>query len=144
MRRLRNQKGFTLLELMVVVIIVMVLAGIAVPVYMHYVREGKKSEAYAVMDAAIAGAKVYYQRHETYDFADDDWVAVLAEDDVDNAVYFTYSITADAGGNGFEMTATELGTWAPDGAYIEYSHKGATDGNAGHAEYDPPFMEVDW
>lgn len=133
MHLFRSQKGFTLLELMVVVIIVMVLAGIAVPVYMHYVREGKKSEAYAVMDAAIAGAKVYFQRNETYDFADDDWVAVLAADDVGNAVYFTYALTSS--GSGFTITATEAGDWAPANASITYTHGGASDGDAGSGTF---------
>jgi len=47
MFKLKNRKGFTLMELMVVVVIVMVLAGIGVPVYMNYIKEGKKSESYA-------------------------------------------------------------------------------------------------
>jgi len=135
MHLIRNHKGFTLLELMVVVIIVMVLAGIAVPVYMHYVREAKKSEAYAVIDAAVAGAKVYFQRNET--FENGTFTLWLAQDDVDNAEYFTYAISDDDA-NGFTITATESGDWAPAGATITWTQEDASaqDGNAGTGEFD--------
>ncbi len=91
MSMLRNRKGFTLVELMVVVIIVLVLAGIAVPVYIHYIQEGKKSEAYAVIDSIVSGALVYFQKNNTY--AGGTIANFLAADDVGNAQYFTYALS---------------------------------------------------
>ena len=139
MSRFRNQKGFTLMELMVVVIIVMVLAGIAVPVYMHYVREGKKSEAYAVIDSSIAGAKVYFQRNET--FAGGTSALWLCDDDFDNAEYFSYAIS-DADAAGFTVTATVEGDWGPEDATIVYTHSGAdaSEGDVGTGS----FSESGW
>ena len=83
MSMLRNSKGFTLVELMVVVIIVLVLAGIAVPVYIHYIQEGKKSEAYATIDAIVSGGLVYFQKNST--FTGGTLTNFLAADDVGNA-----------------------------------------------------------
>ena len=126
MQVFRNSKGFTLVELMVVVIIVLVLAGIAVPVYMHYIQEGKKSEAYAVMDSVISGALVYFQKNNTYAGAGfDDF---LAQDDVDNATYFTYALSNQSA-TSFTITATVNGSWGPNGATITYAHTGANAGN---------------
>jgi prepilin-type N-terminal cleavage/methylation domain-containing protein len=110
MSLLRNSKGFTLVELMVVVIIVLVLAGIAVPVYIHYIQEGKKSEGYAVIDSIVSGALVFFQKHNTYgtdpvtgETGDiDTW---LAADDVANAQYFGYVVTNQST-TGFTVTAT--------------------------------------
>ena len=42
---MQHEKGFTLLELMIVVVVVAVLAGIALPSYSDYMLRGKFSEA---------------------------------------------------------------------------------------------------
>lgn len=39
---LRNQKGFTLMELMIVIVIIGVLAAIGVPAYNNYVKSAKE------------------------------------------------------------------------------------------------------
>jgi prepilin-type N-terminal cleavage/methylation domain-containing protein len=139
MQVFRNRKGFTLVELMVVVIIVLVLAGIAVPVYMHYIQEGKKSEAYAVIDSVVSGALVYFQKNNTY--ASTDFSDFLAQDDVDNASYFSYALS-DQDANGFTVTATVNGSWGPEGATIVYTHTGA-DASAGDAGTGS-FSESGW
>jgi len=139
MRLLRNRKGFTLIELMVVVIIVLVLAGIAVPVYMHYIQEGKKSEAYATVDAVVAGALTYFQRNNTY--VGGTMAAFLAADDVGNATYFTYALS-NLTANGFTVTASVNGTWAPAAGRVIWTHAGANaaNGDAGTGS----FSETGW
>ena len=139
MFKLKNQKGFTLMELMVVVIIVMVLAGIGVPVYMNYIKEGKKSESYAVMDAITSGSKVYFQKNGTYVGGTVD--RFLATEDVGNAQYFTYALSNLAAA-GYRTRATESGTWAPAGARIDWTQSGANGANG-----DPgtgTFSETGW
>lgn len=139
MRLMRNQKGFTLVELMVVVIIVLVLAGIAVPVYMHYIQESKKSEAYATIDSIVSGALVYFQKNNTY--VGGTMANFMAADDVGNATYFGY-VLGDLAATGFTVTATEAGTWAPDGATIVWTQTGASaqSGDAGTGS----FSESGW
>ena len=139
MRMLRNSKGFTLVELMVVVIIVLVLAGIAVPVYIHYIQEGKKSEAYAVTDSIVSGALVYFQKNDTYTGGTiTNWLAL---DDVTNAQYFSYALTGQ-GDAGFICTATVTGGWGPVAGKIIWTQIGASAaaGNAGTGA----FTETGW
>ena len=62
--RLREHKaqvrgGFTLMELMVVVMILVVLAGIAVPTYMYYAEEAKIKAAFANCDTIAKAAQAY-------------------------------------------------------------------------------------
>ena len=45
MRKLQNKKGFTLIELMIVVAIIGILAAVAIPAFMKYIRRSKTSEA---------------------------------------------------------------------------------------------------
>ena len=44
LRKLKNQKGFTLIEVLVVVIIVAILAAIAVPRYLRYVEKSRSAD----------------------------------------------------------------------------------------------------
>ena len=142
MSMLRSSKGFTLVELMVVVIIVLVLAGIAVPVYIHYIQEGKKSEGYAVIDSMVSGALVYFQKHNTYAGGTD--VLWLAEDDVLNAQYFDYDITITGDGTGgFVITAKpKLNVGLDTDGRIIWTQQDA-DANAGSAGWGE-FSETGW
>ena len=45
MMKLRNRKGFTLIELMIVVAILGILAAVAIPAFLKYIKRSKTSEA---------------------------------------------------------------------------------------------------
>jgi type IV pilus assembly protein PilA len=56
----RNQKGFTLIELMIVVAIIGILAAVAIPAFSKYQLKAKTSEA-KINLAAIATSEIAYQ-----------------------------------------------------------------------------------
>ncbi len=60
----RTAKGFTLIELMIVVAIIGVLAAVAVPSFMKYMRKSKTAEARQFLQKIYSQARVYYL--ETY------------------------------------------------------------------------------
>ena len=55
------QKGFTLIELMIVVAIIGILAAIAIPAYSDYTERAKVSELVTVASACKASVSEYYQ-----------------------------------------------------------------------------------
>jgi len=59
-KMVKNKKGFTLIELMIVVAIVGILAAIAIPAYLDYTVKSKLTEVSAAMDALAQSASEYH------------------------------------------------------------------------------------
>lgn len=56
----KNREGFTLIELMIVVAIIGILAAIAIPAFVNYVKRAKTAESGANLKALFTGAATYY------------------------------------------------------------------------------------
>ena len=58
--RQNAQEGFTLIELMIVVAIIGILAAVAIPAFMKYIKKSKTSEARQFVKKIYDGARAYY------------------------------------------------------------------------------------
>jgi type IV pilus assembly protein PilA len=62
----RSQKGFTLIELMIVVVIIGILAALAIPRFMRATTKSKQSEAKNILKQIYAMERAYRQEYDTY------------------------------------------------------------------------------
>ena len=62
----RDSKGFTLIELMIVVVIIGILAALAIPRFMRATTKGKQCEAKLILKQIYTMQRAYRQRYDTY------------------------------------------------------------------------------
>ena len=107
-----NEKGFTLIELMIVIAIIGILAAIAIPNFVSYRQRSYNSAAQSDLKNAVTAQEAYYVDWGTYgntttELADGGWVQT-------SKVTFTL-----AGGTlGYTMTALHTSgteTWTVKG-----------------------------
>ena len=67
--RNNNQKGFTLIELMIVVAIIGILAAIAIPNFLNYQCKAKQSEAKANLGSIALCEEAYCAEYDTYSWS---------------------------------------------------------------------------
>ena len=107
---LRSKKGFTLIELMIVVVIIGILAALAIPRFMRATTKSKQSEAKQILKQVYVMQHSYRQEKDTYWSPAGVQTAVAGGSFADIGVEiglgarYTYSITATA--TTFTATAT--------------------------------------
>jgi type IV pilus assembly protein PilE len=114
-KNVRAQRGITLIELMIVIVIVGILVGVALPAYQNQIIRGNRTAAQAVMlDIA--------NRQQQFFLSDRNYAsqAVLEASgfslDPDVARNYTYTITLGTGAvPSYVMTFTATGRQAEDG-----------------------------
>jgi type IV pilus assembly protein PilA len=65
-KRVKGQKGFTLIELMIVVAIIGILAAIAIPNFLRYQAKSRQSEAKTNLGAIFVAETAYFSEQSRY------------------------------------------------------------------------------
>jgi len=126
---MKNQKGFTLIELMIVVAIIGILASVAVPQYQSYIARTKVTDAYSSAAATKTVVADYFNIN-----------GVMPLDT--NASTGSVEVAAIISG----ITASEFvsaATWIPGTTSDEASIKVAMTGNIA-SDITGKFLEIDF
>jgi type IV pilus assembly protein PilE len=100
--RMRHQRGVTLMELLIVMVVVSILSSLAVPSYQRYVTRAQRSAAKSDLLATSAALERCFARLNAYDHVDCDAAGALPRTVAEGR----YQIRANA------LTAGAFALWA--------------------------------
>jgi prepilin-type N-terminal cleavage/methylation domain-containing protein len=96
---MKATKGFTLIELMIVLVVIAILTAVALPAYTNYVTRGKLAEAVSALSDGRVKMEQFFQDNRTY-------VGGPTPAATTNFTYATSNLTATT----YTITATGIGS----------------------------------
>lgn len=130
------QRGFTLIELMIVVVIIGILGSIAIPSYSEYVKRGKAAEATSNLANLKIRMEQYFQDNKTYQ--DTGVFTAPCSPAAAEAKLFAYACTVQTPTT-FTITATAVSGKGIDGFIFSIN-----EANAKYSKFDGTEGKTCW
>ncbi len=141
-RHMKGDRGFTLIELMIVVAIIGILAAIAIPNFMTYQAKARQSEAKVNLGGVFTTATSYFAENNTFSVPTADTLGYKPAGRVRYAIYYggvgaANSISVPAAQNGISAPCSTVApAVAPVPAGSAAGVSGFTAGAVGNIDSD--------
>lgn len=117
---MKSAKGFTLIEILVVVALIGILSSIALPAYSNYVTRGKIPDAISNLASKRVLMEQFFQDNHTY------VAAPACNNDTISSKNFTFSCPVAATVNAYTIQATGIGRMSGFSYTIDQSNNKAS------------------
>ena len=111
---MKVQKGFSLIELMIVVAIIGIIAGIAYPSYMESVRKSNRADGKATLNDVAHRLQRCFTTYNAYNNANCAVATSLSGSGVITSAEGMYSVTAVMDATSYTLTAAPVGSQTAD------------------------------
>jgi type IV pilus assembly protein PilE len=115
-------RGFTLIELMIVVAVVAILAAVAIPSYQNHIIRTNRADAMSVMQGFAQAMERYYAQNNTYVGAVEGTV-FPAQSPIEGTARYALSVQA-ADATSFTLRATPVAGSQADDGFLEITNTG--------------------
>ncbi len=116
---MNKKKGFTLVELIIVIVIVGILSIVAVPVYKGYTKKAMGTEAKALLGSIMTAQNVYFSEYNSFlELGPTAYDRVLDVDARGNKYFTTYMVASDGSDSRASYSACVLGNKGSGAEYI--------------------------
>lgn len=117
---MKRAKGFTLVELVIVIVIVGILSIVAVPIYRGYTRKAMASEGKALLGTIQTAEKVYFAENAIFKSVTSGSIDTELDVDARSNKYFTtFEISVSGDGSTAAYTATTKGNGGASGITLQ-------------------------
>jgi prepilin-type N-terminal cleavage/methylation domain-containing protein len=137
MKTKNRNRGFTLIELMIVVAIIGILASLAIPDFMKLVIKAKQSEARSNLGAIYVCQLVYFGSNDTYAGGPEAFELLNWNPESDRVMRYTFVLDEDVREGNPPLAAVPSGTPSTSSSFLVIA--------AGNLDNDPTIdvMTVD-
>ncbi len=111
--QVKKEKGFTLIELMITVMVIGILVGIAIPAYQDYIEEARRSQAQVKMLSLSQDLERFYNVRMTYTgFNIEPGDLIIPRGSLEP--FYELEIVTASNGQSFEIISTPRGAQSRD------------------------------